>query len=114
MNKCLGFAVLATALSLCGCKVNPIDAGEQTKLNVVLYEGAVELADKKFGMYYGDKYGNETGVYYVVLSDAMCYRSGFGKPYMDSEGDMLVLEFNGPLSSRDSCILGIYEVQLVP
>lgn len=101
MNKYLGFAVLATALSLCGCKVNPIDAGEQTKLNVVLYEGAVELADKKFGMYYGDKYGNETGVYYVVLSDAMCYRSGFGKPYMDSEGDMLVLEFNGPLPEDD-------------
>lgn len=50
----------------------------------MIYQGSVELSDKKFGLYYGDKYSNEIGVYYVVLSDAMCFRNGYGSPYMDS------------------------------
>lgn len=94
-------ALFLAAMSFCGCNGNSTDGPEQPDSNVVLYEGAVELADKKFGLYYGDRDANETGVYYVVLSDAMCYRTGFGNPYMDSEGDMLVLEFNGPLAEDE-------------
>lgn len=92
--------LLLSAVFLGACNQNQPVAPEQGS-NVVLYEGAVELADKQFGLYYGDRNGNETGVYYVVLSDAMCFRAGFGNPYMDSEGDMLVLEFNGPLAEDE-------------
>lgn len=92
--------LLLSAVLLGACNQNQPVAPEQGS-NVVLYEGAVELADKQFGLYYGDRNGNETGVYYVVLSDAMCFRAGFGNPYMDSEGDMLVLEFNGPLAEDE-------------
>lgn len=92
--------LLLSAVFLGACNLNQPVAPEQGS-NVVLYEGAVELADKQFGLYYGDRNGNETGVYYVVLSDAMCFRAGFGNPYMDSEGDMLVLEFNGPLAEDE-------------
>ena len=92
--------LLLSAVLLGACNLNQPVAPEQGS-NVVLYEGAVELADRQFGLYYGDRNGNETGVYYVVLSDAMCFRAGFGNPYMDSEGDMLVLEFNGPLAEDE-------------
>ncbi len=92
--------LLLSAVLPGACNLNQPVAPEQGS-NVVLYEGAVELADKQFGLYYGDRNGNETGVYYVVLSDAMCFRAGFGNPYMDSEGDMLVLEFNGPLAEDE-------------
>ena len=92
--------LLLSAVLLGACNLNQPVAPEQGS-NVVLYEGAVELADKQFGLYYGDRNGNETGVYYVVLSDAMCFRAGFGNPYMDSEGDMLVIEFNGPLAEDE-------------
>ena len=96
----LGILFLAVML-FAGCQNNKIDNSGQSDSNVVLYEGAVELADKKFGLYYGDRNGDEIGVYYVVLSDAMCFRAGFGHPYMDSEGDMLVLEFNGPIAEDE-------------
>ena len=96
----LGILFLAVMI-LAGCQNNKIDNSGQSNSNVVLYEGAVELADKKFGLYYGDRNGDEIGVYYVVLSDAMCFRAGFGHPYMDSEGDMLVLEFNGPIAEDE-------------
>ena len=96
----LGILFLAVML-FAGCQNNQIDNSGQSDSNVVLYEGAVELADKKFGLYYGDRNGDEIGVYYVVLSDAMCFRAGFGHPYMDSEGDMLVLEFNGPIAEDE-------------
>ena len=93
-------AIVLSALSVVGCDKNGQDAPKVSP--VVLYQGAVELSDKKFGLYYGDKYSNEIGVYYVVLSDAMCFRNGYGNPYMDSEGDMLVLEFNGPVVADES------------
>ncbi len=93
--------LLLAAMLLGSCVGNKPGTQDESKSNVVLYEGAVELADKKFGLYYGDRNGNETGVYYVVLSDAMCFRAGFGNPYMDSEGDMLVIEFNGPLAEDE-------------
>ena len=93
--------ILLASVLFWACNGNGNEGSQQSDSNVVLYEGAVELADKQFGLYYGDRNGNETGVYYVVLSDAMCFRAGFGKPYMDSEGDMLVLEFNGPLAEDE-------------
>ena len=101
MKKFAGLlTIVLSALSVIGCDVNDIDTPKDSP--VVLYQGAVELADKKFGLYYGDRYGNGIGVYYVVLSDAMCFRNGYGSPYMDSEGDMLVLEFHGPVAANES------------
>ena len=101
MKKFAGLlALILTALTFVGCD-NKESQG-QTESPVVLFQGAVELSDKKFGLYYGDKYGNEIGVYYVVLSDAMCFNNGYADPYMDSEGDMLVLEFNGELTGNES------------
>ena len=94
-------AILLAVAFFCGCNGNQTPGPEQPGSNVVLYEGAVELADKQFGLYYGDRNGNDKGVYYIVLSDAMCFLAGMGNPYMDSEGDMLVLEFNGPLAEDE-------------
>lgn len=79
---------------------------------VVLDNGSI-LADQEFGMYYGDKNNDSTGVYTVVLSDAVCHRDGYGQPYLDSEGDMLVLEFNTELQDADAIIripLGEYYI----
>ena len=95
----IGAALLAV-MSFFGCGQNTTPV-EPSNSNVVLYEGAVELSDKKFGLYYGDMDGSEMGVYYVVLSDAMCFRAGLGHPFMDSEGDMLVLEFVGELAEDE-------------
>ena len=92
--------MMLSALVIVGCDKNKEQV--QTESPVVLYQGPVELSDKKFGLYYGDKYGNERGVYYVVLSDAMCFNNGYANPYMDSEGDMLVLEFHGNLAANES------------
>lgn len=101
MKKFAGLlAIVLSALSLASCEDTKAPAQKDSP--VVLYQGAVELSDKKFGLYYGDKYGNEVGVYYVVLSDAMCFNNGYANPYMDSEGDMLVLEFNSELSQNES------------
>ena len=101
MKKIAGLlTIVFSALSVIGCQNSKPPT--VNKSPVVLYQGAVELADKKFGLYYGDKFSNEVGVYYVVLSDAMCYLNGYGNPYMDSEGDMLVLEFHGPVAANDS------------
>ena len=92
--------IVLSALSVVGCQNSKPPV--VNKSTVVLYQGSVELSDKKFGLYYGDKLGNEVGVYYVVLSDAMCYNNGYANPYMDSEGDMLVLEFNSELAANES------------
>ena len=101
MKKFAGLlALMLLSLTFVGCDKK--ESQEQTESPVVLFQGAVELSDKKFGLYYGDKYGNEVGVYYVVLSDAMCFNNGYADPYMDSEGDMLVLEFNGELTGNES------------
>ena len=62
------------------------------KAPIVIYDGPVDLVDQEFGMYYGDLGHNSVGVYSVVFSDAVCFRDGYGTPYLDSEGDMLVLE----------------------
>ena len=101
MKKFAGLlTMMLSALVFVGCDKNKEQV--QTESPVVLYQGPVELSDKKFGLYYGDKYGNERGVYYVVLSDAMCFNNGYANPYMDSEGDMLVLEFHGNLAANES------------
>lgn len=92
--------IVLSALSVVSCDENKVQTQKDSP--VVIYQGSVELSDKKFGLYYGDKYSNEIGVYYVVLSDAMCFRNGYGSPYMDSEGDMLVLEFHGPVAANES------------
>lgn len=55
--------------------------------------GAVELRDMGFGMYYGEDNQDTLGVFSLVLSDARCYQEKIGQPFMDSEGDMLVLNF---------------------
>lgn len=59
--------------------------------------GPVQLEDMEFGMYYGDTQSETVGVFSIVLSDALCYQDKLGSPYMDSEGDMLVLQLRTPL-----------------
>ena len=102
MKKFAGLlTVILSALTFVGCDESKLQS--QAESPVVLYQGSIELSDKKFGLYYGDKFGNEIGVYYVVLSDAMCFNSGYANPYLDSEGDMLVLEFhNGKVEDNES------------
>ena len=84
--------ILASVFSACG----PI---EPTPVNpvVVIPEGAVTLMDTEFGMYYGDIIIDGTGVFSVVLSDALCYQDKLGSPYLDSEGDLVVLQFKTDL-----------------
>ncbi|MBR5568961.1 MAG: hypothetical protein IKW27_09505 [Bacteroidales bacterium] len=66
------------------------------KSPVVIYDGPLDLADKGFGMYYEDRTGSSIATYSIVLSDAVCFRDGYGDPYLDSEGDMLVLQLEVP------------------
>lgn len=75
--------------------------------------GAVELQDMEFGMYYGEDNEDTLGVYSLVLSDARCYQEKLGQPFMDSEGDMLVLNFRAPFVEEGKEIelpFGDYEV----
>lgn len=90
-------SLVLTLTFINSCKDNAEDIKTPEKPSVVLNQGTVELRDQKFGIYYGDKYRNSTGVFYIVLSDALCYRDGYGDPYLDSQGDMLVLELNTDL-----------------
>ena len=102
MKRILGLTLIFCAL----CTFSSCNGPEQeaTDSPVVIYEGTADLVDQEFGMYYGDKNNNSTGVYMVVLSDAVCYRDGYGTPYLDSEGDMLVLEFHTELQDADAPI----------
>ena len=72
---------------------------EQTpgKSVVVLPDGPVVLEDTQFGMYYGNLNYEGIGRFSVVLSNARCYQDELNRPYMDSEGDMLVLQFRTEL-----------------
>ncbi len=97
MRKIFGIlAFVAAAFGFAACEQNTVDEPG----TVVIYDGPVDLVDQGFGMYYGDKNHNSLGVYSVVLSDAVCFRDGFGDPYLDSEGDMLVLEFLAPIDAE--------------
>ena len=113
MRKFFGILAFASVvLSFAACEQNtPVDNGDNG--TVVIYDGPVSLADQGFGMYYGDKNHNSVGVYSLVLSDAICYRDGFNAPYLDSEGDMLVLEFLSELQPADKAAqlpVGKYEI----
>lgn len=100
MKKFLGF--LALALLAVSCNT-PEEQLEKAPIKVL--EGNVSLEDKEFGMYYGNTGKDGLGVYNVVLSDAVCFRDGYGSPYLDSEGDMLVLEFKAPAQQSDAPIM---------
>ena len=103
MKNFLGFLTLiafAAAFASCNTPEGPVDQAP-----IIIDDAAVGLADKEFGMYYGDMGHNGIGVYSIVLSDAVCHRDGYGDPYLDSEGDMLVLEFNSQLQDADAPIM---------
>ena len=72
---------------------------------VVLKDGPVVLNDTQFGMYYSDRNDDGTGLFSVVLSDARCYQDQLERPYLDSEGDMLVLQIRTPLLSEEEAIM---------
>lgn len=75
------------------------------------------LEDTQFGVYYGDVNYDGTGVFSLVLSDARCYQDELNKPYMDSEGDMLVLQLRTDLLAEDQEIMlpaGTYPVSSNP
>ncbi|MBR5141594.1 MAG: hypothetical protein IKW55_03855 [Bacteroidales bacterium] len=92
----------AMLLSLVGCNKTP-EPVEKTP--VVIYDGPLDLADKGFGMYYGDRNGTSIAAFSIVLSDAVCFRDGYGDPYLDSEGDMLVLELEVPVDMTNGQLI---------
>lgn len=61
----------------------------------------MELQDMEFGMYYGGIKNDTVAVFSVVLSDARCYQDKLEDPYMDSDGDMLVLQFRTGVLADD-------------
>ena len=75
------------------------------KAPIKVLEGNVALEDKEYGMYYENLGKDGLGVYSVVLSDAVCFRDGYGAPYLDSEGDMLVLEFKAAAQDAGAPIM---------
>ena len=80
---------------------------------VVLNNGAVELNDTHFSMYYGNLGYTGVGIFTVVVSDAKCYQDVLNFPYMDSEGDMLVLRLRTELLAEGAALeipLGVYEL----
>ena len=103
MKRFLGFltmmALAAYAVS-CNAPEGPVE-----KAPIKVLEGNISLEDKEVGMYYGNTGKDGLGVYSVVLSDAVCFRDGYGAPYLDSEGDMLVLEFKAPAQDPDAPIM---------
>lgn len=68
-------------------------------------EGTVLLEDTQLGMYYGDADYNGMGVFSLVLSDARCYQDKIDSPYIDSEGDMLVLQLRTDPLADDAAIM---------
>lgn len=111
MKRFFGYLLFVGAmLSFASCQT---EEPEVEKLPIIVYDGPVDLQDQGFGMYYGDKNKNSVGVYSIVLSDAVCHRDGYGTPYLDSEGDMLVIEFLSELQSSDAAAAipdGVYEI----
>ena len=76
MKKFLGFLTMiafAAAFASCNTPEGPVDQAP-----IIIDDAAVGLADKEFGMYYGDMGHNGIGVYSIVLSDAVCHRDGYG------------------------------------
>ena len=93
--------ILASVFTACQGPIEPTPTGPTV---VFVPEGAVELKDTQFGMYYGDVNNDGLGVFSVVLSDALCYQDKIGSPYLDSEGDMVVLQFRTPLLASDAAV----------
>ena len=92
MRKFFGIlAFAAVAFGFTACEQNDLE--EKNPVKVVINDGPIALADQGFGMYYANKNYSYHDVYSVVLSDAVCFKEGFNEPYLDSEGDMLVLDF---------------------
>ena len=96
-----------TALALAASCHRPVDPMENL---ITLPEGAVLLQDTEFGMYYGDLDNNGLGMISLVLSDARCYQDKIGSPYLDSEGDMVVLQLNtAPFADDAEVVLPVGE-----
>ena len=94
MNR-LSAALFTVALSMIfmtSCKETEIEEVVSEGTQVVTSE-TLELNDQEFGIYYGDRYRNSTGIYSIVLSNGLCYKEGNREPYLDSQGDMLALCF---------------------
>ena len=92
--------ILASLFSACQGPIEPT-TGDPV---VVIPDGAVELKDAQFGMYYGNINNDGTAVFSLVLTDALCYQDKLGSPYMDSEGDMVVLQFRTSVLAADAAI----------
>lgn len=93
--------ITLTALALTVSCQNPVEPMENL---VILPEGTIALQDTEYGMYYGDINNEGVGILSLVLSDARCYQDELGSPYLDSEGDMLVLNFRIPVLDEDAPI----------
>lgn len=98
--KRLIISVIAVMSLVSACHT-PVDPTPENPL-VVLPEGTVLLEDAGFGMYYGDLDRDGMGLFSLVLSDARCYQDELDNPYMDSEGDMLVLKVRTAALAADA------------
>ena len=95
---------ITVALSMAAACNEPADPTVDKSV-VVLPDGPVMMQDAQFGMYYGDLYEEGLGVFSVVLSDARCYQDELDNPYLDSEGDMLVLQIKTHLLGEDEAMV---------
>ena len=91
---------LLSMAAACQQLADPVDPVVEESV-VVLPDGPVILQDTQFGMYYGNLNNDGIGVFSIVLSDARCYQDELDYPYLDSEGDMLVLQVKAPLLAED-------------
>lgn len=92
---------LSTLAMLTSCQP-PVEPMENL---VVLPEGTIVLQDTEFGMYYGNINNDGVGRLSLILSDARCYQDKLGSPYLDSEGEMLVIQLRIPLLDDDAPIV---------
>lgn len=91
MKKYLLLLISFTVLLFSSCEPQITTEGSDV---VFLPTGPTVLEDARFGVYYGDINYDGIGIYAIVLSDARCYQDN-DEPYLDSEGDLLVLELRG-------------------
>ena len=104
------FTIIASVAVL-AMSCSQFEEGKGDKV-VVLDQGPIELSDTHFSMYYGNLNYDGVGIYTVVLSDARCYQDVLNLPYMDSEGDMLMLRLRSNLLADDEDLaipMGEYE-----
>ena len=96
------FLSLLTVMTLAAACQQPVDPSDDGESVVVLPDGAVHLQDTRLGIYFGNINHDDMAVFSVVLSNARCYQDQLRKPYLDSEGDMLVLNFRTDLLPADA------------